>query len=182
MKKFLVFGFWFLGGVGLSFGVFGQSSFYALSAEVNGGGVLRFEELRGKKVMIVNTASKCSLSPQFRGMQELYEEYQDQGLVILAFPTNDFGNREPGNNFSIRQNLKKRFGITFPLMKKITVKGEDIHPVYKWLTQKELNGVKDSEIKWNFQKYLINEKGDLIESLDPIKKPNCKEVIDWIGL
>lgn len=157
-----------------------ESSFYKLKSETIDGKEFSFEQLKGKKVIIVNTASKCSLSPQFNALQELYEKYSDQGLMIIAIPTNDFGRREPGNNEAIKKACDKRFGITFPIMAKATSEGPEIHPVFQWLTQRDKNGIRDSEIRWNFQKYLIDEKGVLVEILDPIKKPDGDFTISWL--
>ena len=138
------------------------------------------DKAQSKKVLIVNTATKCSLSPQFHALQELYDQYADQGLIIISFPSNDFGRREPGNNETIKKTCDSRFGIKFPIMEKITVEGDDMHPVYQWLTQMDKNGIKDSEVRWNFQKYLINENGILIDVLEPMKKPNGKSVLEWL--
>jgi len=157
-----------------------DNNFYSLFAVTIDGEEFSFEQLRGKKVMIVNTATKCSLSPQFKALQELFKEYGTENFIVLGFPSNDFGNREPGSNEEIRSKLEQRYGITFPMMEKISVKGEDIDPVYQWLTQKVLNGVRDSEVKWNFQKYLVDEKGNLYDIIDPIKKPDREMVIGWI--
>lgn len=159
-----------------------ERSFYSLSAITNEGKEFSFEQLKGKKVMIVNTASRCSLSPQFRNLQRLYTKFERHDFIVLAFPANDFANREPGNDEEIKTAVDRRFGITFPMMQKISVKGENIHPVYQWLTQKSLNGVKDSDIKWNFQKYLIDENGKIHEVLEPLKKPDGKDVVRWIRL
>ncbi len=155
-------------------------SFYELKSITIEGTEFSFDQLKGKKVMIVNTATKCSLSPQFKTLEEMYKAYSDKGFMILAFPANNFANREPGDNESIKKNCDQRFGITFPMMQKVSVKDEDIHPVYQWLTQKSQNGVMDSEIKWNFQKYLIDENGILIDIIDPMKKPDSEETISWI--
>ncbi len=157
-----------------------DQSFYSLTATTIEGKEFSFEQLRGKKVMIVNTASRCSLSPQFRALQKLYHRFSKRDFFILAFPANDFANREPGDNEAIRSAIDKRFGISFPMMEKTSVKGDSIHPVYQWLTQKELNGLRDSEIKWNFQKYLVDEKGNISDVLEPMKKPDGKDVIRWI--
>lgn len=157
-----------------------DNSFYSLSALTIDGKEFPFEQLRGKKVMIVNTATKCSLSPQFKTLQELYLKYGNENFIILGFPSNDFVNREPGSNKEIKSTVERRFGITFPMMQKVSVKGENIHQVYQWLTQKNLNGIMDSDIKWNFQKYLVDEKGILFDIIDPIKKPDREKVIGWI--
>ena len=136
--------------------------------------------LKGKKVMVVNTASECGLTPQYEELQKLFEMYNDQSFTIIAFPANNFGAQEPGTNEEIAVFCKKNYGVTFPVMSKISVKGEDIHPVYQWLTQKEQNGVMDSEVKWNFQKYLIDENGKLVKMIPPQESPASQEVINWI--
>jgi glutathione peroxidase len=128
----------------------------------------------------VNTASKCALSPQYRTLQDLYEKYGEHDFVVIGFPANNFANREPGTNAEIREYCTTKYGITFPMMAKISVKGEDIHPLYRWLTQKELNGFEDSSVSWNFQKYLVDEKGKLVGSLPPRTRPDTDRIISWI--
>lgn len=137
-------------------------------------------QLKGKKVLIVNTASKCGNTPQYEGLQELYEKYGSEDFVIIGFPANDFLRQEPGSNEDIREFCTKNYGVTFPMMAKISVKGKNMHPIYQWLTQKELNGFKDSSVKWNFQKYLINEEGKLEGVISPKVKPLSDEIVDWI--
>lgn len=139
-----------------------------------------FSSLKGKKIMVVNTASECGLTPQYEQLQELYEEYKDRNFVIIGFPANNFGAQEPGNNEQIASFCKKNYGVTFPMMGKISVKGDDIHPVYQFLTQLEKNGLKDSKVQWNFQKYLLNENGFLEKVILPTTLPNDKEIINWI--
>jgi glutathione peroxidase len=136
--------------------------------------------LKGKKVMIVNTASECGYTPQYADLEQLYKEYGSKDFVILGFPANDFGAQEPGTNKQIREFCSKNYGVTFPMMEKITVKGEGIHPLYQYLTRKELNGVMDSEVKWNFQKYLIDEEGRLVDVISTKVKPTDEKVINWI--
>jgi glutathione peroxidase len=137
-------------------------------------------ELKGKKVMVVNTASKCGLTPQYKDLQALYEQYKDKGLVIVGFPANNFMAQEPGSNDEIATFCSKNYGVTFPMMSKISVKGKDMHPLYQFLTQKSRNGLQDSEVEWNFQKYLINEKGQLEQVVSPRTSPSSPEVIRWI--
>lgn len=155
-------------------------SIYQFSAINIDGDSFDFSSLKGKKVIIVNTASKCMYTPQYGGLQKLYETYKDSGLVIIAFPCNDFANREPYNDRSIKHFCRKKYGITFPLMSKIAVKSEDQHPVYSYLTTKSLNGYSDNKVEWNFQKYLINEEGYLELIIPPRKGPLCDEIFDWI--
>lgn len=139
-----------------------------------------FSKLEGKKILIVNTASKCGLTPQYEDLQKLYEEYGGDDFIIVGFPANNFMNQEPGSDEQIKQFCQVNYGVTFPMMSKISVKGDDIHPLYKWLTQKELNGKMDSKVHWNFQKYMINENGKLAGYLKPKQSPNSDELINWI--
>lgn len=159
---------------------FSQNSFYDFKVKTLEGEDFDFSSLKGKKVMIVNTASKCGNTPQYKELTALYEMYQDQ-FVVVGFPANNFAGQEPGSNEEIRKFCSDNYGVKFPMMDKVSVKGDDMSPVYKWLTKKELNGVKDSEVKWNFQKYLIDENGNLVDVLDPKEKPDSEKVIAWIS-
>lgn len=136
--------------------------------------------LKGKKVMIVNTASKCGLTPQYKDLQALYEKYKDQNFVIIGFPANDFMKQEPGSNEDIATFCEKNYGVTFPMMEKITVKGKAMHPLYAFLTTKAQNGHSDNEVAWNFQKYLINEDGKLEKVIHPKTNPSDEEIVSWI--
>jgi len=136
--------------------------------------------LKGKKAMIVNTASKCGLTPQYKQLQAIYETYGSDGFVIVGFPANNFMAQEPGSDAEIADFCEANYGVTFPMMSKIDVVGEEMHPIYKFLTQKEKNGLMDSEVTWNFQKYLLNEEGILEKVIDPRTSPDDPEVIDWI--
>jgi glutathione peroxidase len=137
--------------------------------------------LKGKKVMIVNTASECGYTPQYKDLQELYMKYRDTGFVVIGFPSNDFGAQEPGSNAEIATFCERHYGVTFPMMSKIIVKGDDIHPLYHFLTTTSENGKFSSEVKWNFQKYLVNEDGALEMVIDPKTSPADEAVIRWIG-
>jgi len=136
--------------------------------------------LKGKKVLVVNTASKCGLTPQYEDLQKLYETYGSDKFTIIGFPANNFLKQEPGNNDEIREFCTSNYGVTFPMMSKISVKGDDTHPVYQWLTQKVENGIMDSEVKWNFQKYMIDENGHLVDMVSPKEKPDTEKIINWI--
>ena len=136
--------------------------------------------LKGKKVMIVNTASECGLTPQYAQLEELYETFKDKNFVIIGFPANNFGAQEPGTNEQIATFCQKNYGVTFPMMEKISVKGEDTHPLYLFLTQKSKNGLEDNEVKWNFQKYLVNKEGVLEKVIGPQTLPIDEEIINWI--
>ena len=155
-------------------------SFYDLKAKTIDGELLKFESLKGKTVMIVNTASKCGYTHQYEDLQKLYETYKDDNFVIIGFPANDFLKQEPGTDSEIKEFCSLNYGVSFPMMSKITVKGDDMHPVYMWLTNKSLNKVSDSKIKWNFQKYIIDEEGNLVNYFSPSTKPFDDEIIKLI--
>jgi glutathione peroxidase len=139
-----------------------------------------FASLKGKKIMIVNTASKCGLTPQYKDLESLYEKYKDFGFEIVGFPANNFASQEPGTNEEIGAFCQKNYGVTFPMMGKISVVGNDMDPVYQFLTQKEENGLQDSQVEWNFQKYLINKNGQLEKVISPKTLPTDKEIVEWI--
>lgn len=136
--------------------------------------------LKGKKVMIVNTASKCGLTPQYEQLEQVYQKYKDKNFVIIGFPANDFMSQEPGTNEDIATFCQKNYGISFPMMAKISVKGKEQHPLYTFLTEKKYNGLEDNKVSWNFQKYLINGKGQLEKVISPKTKPDDAEIIAWI--
>jgi glutathione peroxidase len=138
-----------------------------------------FSKLKGKKVIVVNTASECGLTPQYKDLQALSDKYQDR-LVIVGFPANNFGEQEPGSNKEIAHFCELNYGVKFPMMEKISVKGDDMAPIYQFLTKKEKNGIIDSEVMWNFQKYLIDEKGMLVKVIEPKTLPTDKSIISWI--
>jgi glutathione peroxidase len=164
----------------ISTALFSQTSgFYDFKVKTLEGKDFDFASLKGKKVMIVNTASKCGFTPQYEDLQALYEQY-GQKLVIIGFPANNFMNQEPGTAMEIRQFCTNKYDVTFPMMEKISVKGSDMHPLYQWLTSKEKNGVMDSSVKWNFQKYLIDENGKLVDVIYSKEKPNSDKVIAWL--
>lgn len=131
--------------------------------------------LKGKKVMIVNTASKCGFTPQYEDLQALYAEFKDENFVIIGFPANNFMKQEPGSNTEIKEFCKINYGVTFPMMSKISVKGDDIHPLYAYLTK-----TTDTHVKWNFQKYLINENGSIESVIYSKEKPNSERIVAWI--
>ena len=144
------------------------------------GNTFDFSTLKGKKIMIVNTASECGSTPQYRDLEAIYEKYKDQNFIIVGFPANNFGAQEPGSDEQIASFCKKNYGVTFPMMSKISVKGKDMHEVYQFLTQKSKNGLQDSEVAWNFQKYLIDENGELVKVIQPQTLPTDREIILWI--
>lgn len=144
------------------------------------GDEFKFSELKGKKIMVVNTASECGLTPQYEGLQKLYDSYKDKNFVIVGFPANNFGGQEPGSDQQIAAFCKENYGVSFPMMSKISVKGSDMHEVYHFLTEKEKNGLQDSEVAWNFQKYLLNEQGELEKVISPKTLPTDAEIVNWI--
>jgi glutathione peroxidase len=162
-------------------GFTGNKTLHDFAVEDVFGDPFDLKTLEGKKVMVVNTASKCGLTPQYEDLEGLYREYADRGFVIIGFPANNFNNQEPGTNEEIIEFCQSNFGVTFPMMSKVSVRGEDMAPVYRWLTQKSENGKMDSEISWNFQKYLIDEQGRLVDVLTPRENPRSEKVINWLN-
>lgn len=159
---------------------FSQKTFYDFKVKDIDGKDFNLSSLKGKKVLVVNTASKCGNTPQYADLEKLYEQYKNQKLVIIGFPANNFGKQEPGSNEEIAEFCTKNYGVTFPMMSKISVKGDDMDPLYQWLTSKSQNGVMDSEVTWNFQKYLIDEKGSLVDMVAPKVKPDDDKILSWI--
>lgn len=152
-----------------------HKSIYDFKVKALDGSTIDFSDFKGKKILIVNTASKCGFTPQYEGLEALYEQYKDK-LVIVGFPANNFMHQEPGSNDDIAEFCKKNYGVTFPMAEKISVKGKDMAPIYHWLTKKEYNNLEDSNVKWNFQKYLIDEEGKLIAIFSPKVKPESEEI------
>jgi len=140
-----------------------------------------FADFAGKKIMIVNVASECGYTPQYAQLQELYEQCQDH-LVIIGFPSNDFGGQEPGTHKQIQTFCTTRYGVTFPMAAKIKVRGARQHPLYRWLTQKSENGVLDSSVNWNFHKFLLDENGHLQQNLPSSVSPFDDIILEWAGV
>ncbi|TDO26628.1 glutathione peroxidase [Sediminibacterium goheungense] len=143
------------------------------------GGTIDFSKFKGKKILVVNTASKCGYTPQYEALQKVYDEYKDK-LVIVGFPANNFGGQEPGSDGEIQEFCKARFGVKFPLASKVSVKGEDMAPIYQWLTSKAKNGVLDAEIKWNFNKFLLDENGKMIAYFPSKVTPDSEEILKYV--
>lgn len=139
------------------------------------GGTIDFAAYKGKKILIVNTASECGYTPQYKDLQALYDRYKDK-LVIVGFPANNFGGQEPGSNEEIHSFCEKNYGVSFPMAAKISVKGADMAPLYQWLTQKKQNGVLDAEVSWNFNKFLIDENGHLLQHYKSSVTPLSEEI------
>ncbi len=137
--------------------------------------------LNGKKLLVVNTASKCGLTPQYKDLEAIYNKYKSKNFVIIGFPANNFASQEPGTDKEIASFCQLNYGVSFPMMSKVSVKGTDMCSVYKFLTQKSKNGLQDSEVEWNFQKYLINEKGELEKVILPQVLPTDASIVDWIN-
>jgi glutathione peroxidase len=159
-----------------------ESEFYNFKVKTLEGQDFDFSTLKGKKVLVVNTASKCGFTPQYKDLEALYEKYGPDNFVIVGFPANNFANQEPGTASEIRQFCTDNYSVTFPMMEKVSVKGNDIAPLYKWLTSKSENGVMDSEVKWNFQKYLIDEKGKLVDVIYSKELPSSEKIVNWLSV
>ncbi len=164
----------------ITVGLNAQTSLYDFKARDIDGKMIDFAQFKGKKLMIVNVASKCGLTPQYEKLQKLYEKYKDRGFEIVAFPANNFMGQEPGSESEIKTFCSTNYGVTFTMMSKISVKGKDMHPIYQWLTSKEKNGKMDSSVSWNFQKYLIDEQGRLVDVISPRTSPLDEKIINWI--
>ena len=152
-----------------------NKSIYGFKVTALDGGTIDFTSFKGKKILIVNTASECGFTPQYEGLEKLYEKYKDK-LVIVGFPANNFGSQEPGTNDEIGAFCKKNYGVTFPMAAKISVKGDDAAPIYKWLCHKSENGVLDAEVGWNFNKFLLDENGKLLAHFESKVEPMSEEI------
>ncbi len=157
-----------------------NKNLHSFTAKTIDGKDFNFSTLKGKKVLIVNTASECGLTPQYQDLEALYKAYKDKGFVIIGFPANNFGSQEPGTNADIKSFCTKNYGVTFQMMEKISVKGKDKHPIYQYLTEKAQNGKMDAEVSWNFQKFLIDENGNLIDFVNPQGSPKDEKIITFI--
>ncbi|GJM33118.1 MAG: glutathione peroxidase [Saprospiraceae bacterium] len=157
-----------------------MDSIHKFKVEGIEGNEIDFATFKGKKMMVVNVASECGYTPQYQQLQELYEEFNDK-LVIIGFPSNDFGDQEPGTNEEIKSFCTSRYQVSFPLTAKIKIRGEGAHPVYRWLTRKDQNGIMDSKVQWNFNKYLLDKDGYLIRYYPSSVSPIDQEILDWIS-
>ncbi|MFT4667833.1 MAG: glutathione peroxidase [Polaribacter sp.] len=156
-----------------------MSNIYQFKVQGLTNGEIDFSNFKGKKIMIVNLASKCGFTSQYQQLQELHEQSGDK-IQIIGFPCNDFGGQEPGSADEIQNFCSTNYGVTFPLATKIAILGEEPHPIYQWLTQKDKNSVADSEVKWNFHKYLLDEEGQLVKDLPSAVSPIDETVLDWV--
>ena len=156
------------------------SPIYEFKAPGLDGNTINFNDFKGKKILIVNTASKCGLTPQYKDLQELYDKHKDK-LVIVGFPANNFREQEPGTNVEIAEFCKKNYGVTFPIAEKVSVKGDDIAPIFKYLLAEAAKKGINDPITWNFTKFLLDEKGELITVFAPKTKPTSEEVLKYLN-
>ena len=157
-----------------------NKSFYDFTVKTIDGKDFPLSSLKGKKVHVVNVASKCGLTPQYAQLEKLYEKYKDKDFVIIGFPANNFMGQEPGSNEEIAQFCSLNYDVTFPMMAKISVKGKEIAPLYQWLTEKKLNGKEDASVQWNFQKFMIDENGNWVGAVSPKESPFSEKIVTWI--
>jgi glutathione peroxidase len=157
-----------------------KKSIYEYSAMNIDGKDVSLEKYKGEVILIVNTASQCGYTPQYEGLQKIYDKYKDKGFIILGFPTNNFGGQEPGSNEEIKEFCTSKYKVTFPMFAKISVKGEDTHPLYKFLTDKQLNGEFGGDISWNFNKFLTNNKGEIVARFSSKDAPESETVTNAI--
>lgn len=156
-----------------------NASFYDLKANDIDGNEVKFEQFKRKRVLLVNTASKCGFTKQYAGLQELHENYGGKDFVLIGFPSNDFLNQEPGSHEDIKAFCSKNYGVSFLMMEKVKVKGKKKHSVYQWLTEKAKNGKMDSKVGWNFQKYMISKDGEFVGMAKPSTKPGSEEIVSF---
>jgi len=157
-----------------------KMSIHEFKVENINGEEFDFSSLNGKKIMVVNTASKCGLTPQYEKLEALYQKYKNDNFIIIGFPSNDFMGQEPGSNEEIIAFCKKNYGVSFPMMSKVKVKGSDKCDIYSFLTSKSQNGLEDNKVQWNFQKYLLDENGFLVKVLSPRTLPDDPQISSWI--
>ncbi|MCA6441168.1 MAG: glutathione peroxidase [Sediminibacterium sp.] len=157
----------------------GTNTIHSFKVKAIDGKTIDFASFKGKKILVVNTASKCGYTPQYEALQKVYNQYKDK-LVIVGFPANNFGGQEPGADGEIQEFCKKNYGVTFPLASKVSVKGDDMAPIYKWLTSKAENGVLDADIKWNFGKFLLDENGKLLAYFPSKTTPDSEDILKYV--
>lgn len=174
MKKLFILA---LSVITMAFTTSNTKSLHDFKAKTLEGSDFNFANLKGKKVLIVNTASECGYTPQYKDLEALYEKYKSKNFVVIGFPCNDFGGQEPGTSKDIKAFCTKNYGVTFQMMEKISIATS---PIYKWLTSKTENGVLDATVKWNFNKFLVDEKGNLVKYLPSNTKPMDAEITNWI--
>lgn len=174
MKKIIILA---LTSITMAFTISNTKTLHEFKSKTIDGKEFNFADLKGKKVLIVNTASECGYTPQYKDLQALYEKYNSKNFVIIGFPCNDFGGQEPGTETEIKSFCTKNYGVTFQMMEKVSIATS---PIYQWLTHKTENGVLDATVKWNFNKFLIDEQGHLVKYLPSSIKPMDIEITNWI--
>lgn len=174
MKKLIILA---LAAITMAFTTSGTKSLHDFKVKTLEGENFDLASLKGKKVLVVNTASECGYTPQYKDLQALYEKYNSKNFTIIGFPCNDFGGQEPGTSSDIKAFCKMNYGVTFPMMEKVSI---STSPVYQWLTSKSQNGVLDATVKWNFNKFLIDENGKVVKHLASSVKPMDAEITNWI--
>lgn len=155
-------------------------SIYDFSVPSLDGGTINFSSFKGKKILIVNTASECGNTPQYDGLEKLYEKYKGK-LVVVGFPANNFGGQEPGSNSVIKEFCKKNYGVSFPMAEKISVMGADTHKLYTFLKEQAAAKGFTDPVNWNFGKFLVNEKGELIATFSPRTQPMSEEILKYLN-
>ena len=178
MKTFLVILSFFM--ITTTMNAQGKKSFYDFKVNSIDGKPFDLSSLKGKKVLVVNTASKCGYTPQYAQLEAIFKKFGGEHFTIIGFPANNFLSQEPGTNEEIKTFCTANYGVTFQMMSKISVKGSDIDPLYTWLTTKTENGVMDAPVKWNFQKFMIDENGQLVDMAAPGEKPDSEKIVKWI--
>ena len=156
-------------------------SFYNIKVKTIDGEDFDLSTFKGKKLLVVNVASKCGLTPQYKQLEELYKEYKNQNFAVLAFPSSDFANQEYSDSQKISSFCQKNYGVTFPIFEKVSVKGKSKHFIYQWLTEKNKNGKKNVSVLWNFQKFIIDENGQWVDYFLPTTSPKSKKIVKWIN-
>ena len=157
-----------------------KESLYEIKINTSNGTPINLENYRGKNILFVNVASKCGFTPQYKELEELYQNHKES-LVIIALPCNQFGNQEPGSNEEISSFCELNYGVTFPITEKVEVKGKDTHAIYKWLTEVSRNGNTSSKVRWNFQKYLINKEGYFVDFFYSTTSPTSKKIVKHLN-
>ena len=170
------FGLFLLGALFSMTNHLSASSIYTYSLDDITGHNQPLSDYKGKVLLLVNVASQCGFTPQYEGLQSIYDAYKNKGFLVIGIPANNFGGQEPGSDENIKTFCETKFGVSFPMMSKISVKGDDMHPLYAYLTQKENNHSFSGSVKWNFTKFLINKKGEVIARFGPMKKPTSKSI------
>ena len=155
--------------------------FYNIKVKTIYGEDFDLSTLKGKKLLVVNVASKCGFTTQYRQLEELYKKYKNQNFEVLAFPSSDFANQEYSDSQKITSFCQKNYGVTFPIFEKVSVKGKSKHPIYQWLTEKNKNGKKNVSVLWNFQKFTVDENGKWVDYFLPITSPKSKKIVKWIN-